>query len=318
MASTQKTTLSILLTLAAFASSCDQGGSAPSEAQSDGEFGRDEVEEQLAPVVELDSDVRDRLLAQFDARGVDRSDVDSCGDAGLLASVVGAEGRHFTFCGDGTVMQLIPPGVDGAHHFASKDVVARIREVAPKSAEVPDSVSLYEMGSGGVADPLVAGFDYEPLSVSSLELRNACNDVRSDCEEMEEWADDYANSNSSRYSMSWCRNRDRPRTFHRRTFSVQLGVKEWSLVTDYEGIAFISACAGEKVRLRGGAYCASKDQWYTKYKKTVNEYERAEIEMGMGVKLNSCNGKMADDIRFTGDGGKFVSGGAYGVNYLTF
>lgn len=330
MASTKNTTLAILFTFSAAMTACDEGNNAPDQAQAEQELelveneeeiDAQEEENQLVSEVALTSEAREQLFAQFDARGVDRSDINSCGDAGLLASIIGAQGRHFTFCGDGAVMQLIPSGVEKGYEFASKDLIARIQEVAPESAEIPASLLSYDIDAqyGGVANPLVAGYAYEPVRNTELEPHNSCNDVRADCAVVEQWAENWRNNGSHWQSMSWCRNRDHSLTWSTRTFSKQLGISDddMSIVTGMGGYSFVSACGGESVTFRGRVRCWD-GKWRTKYKKTVNEYERAEINLDMGSVAKKCEGVSVQDLRFTVRNGRFVGGGAYGVNWLTF
>lgn len=318
MASKKNSTLAILFTLSAVLTACDEAGEGPDQVQAQEDAQEVEIgeEDQAVAAVPLSSDAREELFAQFDARGVDRADIDSCGEAGLLASVVGAQGRHFTFCGDGAVMQMIPPGVEEAHKFASKDIVARIQEVAPESTEIPTSVRLYDVKTqlGGVANPVVAGFDYEPKLMSSQDLRSSCNDVRSDCRDVKKWAYRYPGANL--YSSSWCYNRDDVSDYRDVNIWDIAGWFDPTIVIGIEGKSFVSACEGETVTFRTLFQCEEGGTWYRKHKKTVNEYERVVLELGGKVKTNKCRFPM--NHRFKAKGGDFVMGGGFRITVLTF
>lgn len=305
-------------------SACDEGSSASEQSQvqqdvdlvdDEEEIEAQEEEADLVSPIALSSEAREQLLAQFDARGVDRRDINSCGEAGLLASIVGAKGRHFTFCGDGAVMQMLPPEVKQAYQFASEDLVAKIQEIAPESTQIPQSVISYNAASqiGGVANPVVAGFDYEPARISSSEYRNFCNDVRQDCAEVKSWAEisplPYATNKS------WCYNRNRPRNRSTRTLWKQIRPIDETLVTGIKGRSFVSACEGQSVRFRAQYKCPN-GKWYTKYDKTVNEYEQVELAIGLATNTNRCDNPI--DFRFKVRRGPFVSGGAYVVSLLTY
>lgn len=212
-------------------------------------------------------------------------------------------------------MQMLPPEVDTAHKFTSNDLVARIQEIAPESTQIPASVSSYNVKTqlGGVANPVVAGFDYAPMNISSEEYRAECNDVRTDCRRLKDWADGYDNAGSHWSGMSWCYNR--PRTRSTRTLSkAGVGNVDPSLVTFKEGRSFVSACRGETVRFKA-VYKCPNGKWYRKYNKLVNEYERVDIQFGSGTNFTRCG---PVDLRFKVREGTFVSGGAYVVSYLTY
>lgn len=327
MASTKTTVVSSLLSLLVFTAACDDSVDSPQAADSvdddsPEEMDLQEQDEEALPLVALSSESREKLVAQFDARGLDRSGIDSCGEAGLLAAVTDPDGRHFTFCGDGAVLQVVPAEIGQLFQFSSDDLLERIQEVVPAGQEIPEEVKAYiQAGTyGGLADPVIATSDYVRSENPPPVTEDYCPNVQSWCDYMTAWGKDLSDNNDFSKSMSWCFNSNNPQTRSTRTFSKQIKYAKSYMATRgyiYGGKAFVQACEDDTVKLRGYIKCYETGKWKRLYKRTVNGNEIGSIELSSSdSKGKNCS--FADDLRFTVRGGKFVGGGAYRDYLITF
>lgn len=309
-----------LFAMAVGGSGCDDGASVSEEGppsidagvSSDGEEVPDaEVlgSDHLVPAVALSAESELKLRAQLDAQKLDPSNMTACGRSGLLASITGEEGRVYTFCGNGTVMQDVPHGVGVPYSFSSRNTLERIQEILPAGIEIQPSVKNYLSTSlsGGMADPMIVDSGYR---VGFQERPSySCQYFEDDCARVKAWADKFETGSQYEGGMSWCYDQDSPRTkSSQRTATTQLNASKLHYL--FEGWAGVSACEGSKVNFRALIKCGKKKRrWKVMHEVNLSDFHQKYFFIDQDSELDDCEDTR--DLRFKVKGGVFVMAGGY-------